>query len=404
MVNARAQGHGPPHIGIVANSVFAVYNFRLGLIRHLQQQGYRVTVVAPRDSFAHLLLREGIHLEHFPHRVYSLNPLREVVDTFRLWQLYGRLKFDLLFHYTIKPNTLGTVAAWLRGIPSIAVVTGTGNLFFESNRLIRLAMHSLYRLTTPLAREVWFLNQSDQSEFLQRGLITARKVRMLPGEGVDTSYYAPPTRQNREDRFVFLFVGRLIREKGIREYVEAARRIRHKHPQALFRILGYIEDSHPSAIPAAEIEGWVSEGIVQYLGGCTDVRPHIGDCDAVVLPSYGEGMNRSLQEAACMTRPLIATDCPGCCELVLSDRSGLLVPPRDVDALCQAMATLLGLSPIDREIMGRLGRRHVVDHYCQEKVFGTYDEVIGQYTGRQVQEATHRKIARGSVRSNGGAA
>jgi glycosyltransferase involved in cell wall biosynthesis len=375
----QATSDREPHIGIVANSIFAVYNFRLGLIRHLRAQGYRVTVMAPMDGFAHLLLREGIHIVPLPHRVYSLNPLRELVDTYILWQRYGRLRFDLLFHYTIKPNTFGSLAAWLRRIPSIAVVTGTGNLFFEQNRLLRFLMHSLYRFTSPLARELWFLNEEDRRAFLHRSMVAAARTRMIPGEGVDTTYYLPqpPVADRREK--VFLFIGRLIREKGIREYVQAARRLHLHHPDARFRILGYLEDAHPSAIPASEIEEWVREGLIEYLGGTTDIRPFVADADVVVLPSYGEGMNRTLQEAASMARPLIASDRPGCRELILPGRSGVLVAPGDVDALCQAMEELLHLSDQDREIMGQVGRRHIVAHFRQEKVFAVYDHVIHQY-------------------------
>jgi glycosyltransferase involved in cell wall biosynthesis len=390
----QARTDRPPHIGIVANSIFAVYNFRLGLIRHLVASGYRVTVVAPADGFAHLLLREGIHLEHLPHQVYSLNPLRELWDTFRLWRLYGRMRFDLIFHYTIKPNTFGTLAAWLRRIPSIAVVTGTGNLFFEQQRLMRWLMHSLYRLTMPLSKEVWFLNHADRQQFLIRGMAPPSRTRMIPGEGVDVDHYSPRTPGSDRDGVVFLFIGRLIREKGIREYVEAAHRLHRRFPEARFRILGYVEESHPSAIPAAEIEDWVRDGHVEYLGGSTDIRPFLADCDAVVLPSYGEGMNRTLQEAASMTRPLIASDVPGSRELILPGRSGLLVSPADVDALCQALEKMLLLSPLDRQTMGQVGRSHIVTHFRQELVFAIYDAVLRQYLPRQLAKLTSKVLVK----------
>lgn len=383
-----------PHIGIVANSIFAVYNFRLGLIRHLLASGYRVTVVAPPDGFAHLLLREGIHLEHLPHATYSLNPLRELRDTYRLWRLYGRKRFDLVFHYTIKPNTFGSLAAWLHRVPAIAVVTGTGNLFFEQRQPLRFLMHSLYRLSTPLAREVWFLNETDQREFLLRGMVAPAKARLIPGEGVDVDHYAPRPRTTDHNGMVFLFIGRLIREKGIREYVEAARRLRVIYPEVRFRILGYVEESHPSAILPAEIEQWVRDGHVEYLGGSTDIRPFLADCDAVVLPSYGEGMNRTLQEAAAMCRPLIATDRPGCRELVLPGRSGLLVPPADADALCSALDAMLTLSPLDREIMGQVGRRHIEAHFRQELVFAVYDEVLHRYLPRRQARMKSKVLAK----------
>jgi glycosyltransferase involved in cell wall biosynthesis len=379
------------HVGIVANSVFAVYNFRLDLIKKLQQEGYRVTVLAPSDGFAHLLLREGVHLESLPLITYNKNPIWDIRDMIKLWNIYGQLYFDFIFHYTIKPNTFGTLAACMRGVPSIAVVTGTGNLFLERNRLVRNVMQWLYRVSTPFSKETWFLNTADRDAFVKQHLVRPHKVRLIPGEGVNTDYYAPRPKPLSQTSRVFLFIGRLIAEKGIREFVEAARIIKLNYPNTVFQILGYVENKHPSAIPMEELETWVKEHIVDYLGGSTNIRPFIAQCDTVVLPSYTEGMNRVLLEAASMAKPLIASDVPGCREIVIPSRTGWLVKPRHLDSLAAAMEDCLATSPVDLQIMGSLGRAHVCKHYPIEAVHKIYLETLAHYLEKSAIKSIVRK-------------
>jgi glycosyltransferase involved in cell wall biosynthesis len=232
----------------------------------------------------------------------------------------------------------------------------------------------LYRLGFRRAPVVFFQNSEDRDLFVVRRLVREGQARLLPGSGVDLDRFAPAPQHNGPPNF--LLVGRLLRDKGVYEFVEAARSLRGMVPSARFQLVGPIDEGNRSAISSDQVDGWVAEGLVEYLGTTDDVRPFIAQATAVVLPSYREGLPRSLLEAAAMERPLLATDAPGCREVVEDGVNGYLCAVRDVQSLASAMQRLAGASPEKRLAMGRAGRRKVEERFSEKFVVQAYLDIL----------------------------
>jgi glycosyltransferase involved in cell wall biosynthesis len=274
------------------------------------------------------------------------------------------------------------MAARLLGVASIPNIAGLGTVFVNAGAT-RWLVERLYRLALSRSSRVFFQNTTDHQQFLDRSIVEPRRTEVLPGSGVDSVHFAPRARHVASRTFNFLFIGRLLREKGVPEFVEAARRIRRDAPTATFRVLGFAGVSNPSAIQLHELRKWVDEGSIEYLGEAVDVRPYIADADCVVLPSYyREGVPRSLLEAAAMEKAVITTDMPGCRDALVNGVSGLLVRPRDVDDLVVKMRVLLDMPQGRLEEMGRQGRLYVRRNFDEWDVISRYLQVLAKVAPR----------------------
>ncbi|HEY1608332.1 MAG TPA: glycosyltransferase family 4 protein, partial [Paraburkholderia sp.] len=297
-----------------------------------------------------------------------------------LYRAYRAMRPDVVFHYTVKPNIYGSIAAWLARVPSVAVTTGLGYVFIQKSRAAQIAKR-LYRFAFRFPREVWFLNRDDLDAFTDQKLLAhPERARLLHGEGVDLDDF-PYTPAPPRDTFSFVLIGRLLWDKGVGEYVEAARRLRARFPQARFQLLGPVGVENPSAISRDEVAAWEREGVIHYLGETADVRPYIADADCVVLPSYREGVPRTLMEAGAMGRPVVATDVPGCREVVAHRENGLLCEVRDAASLEAALAAMLEMSADERRAMGERGRKKIEKEFDERAVVQRYRELIRQLTG-----------------------
>lgn len=319
--------------------------FRGPLIAELVAQGHEVVACAPAaDARVRRDLEAlGARYVDLAMQRTGLNPLADLALLWRMVQMLRAERPQVLFCYTIKPVIYGALAArWLGGIRVTPMITGLGYAFTAGGgrirRLIGAVARGLYRLALRRAHCVYFQNPDDLAEFRQLGLLPASaRIQQVPGSGVDLAEFAArplPTEPS------FLLVARLVRDKGVREFVQAARVVRHRHPQVRFRIVGWI-DENPSAIREEELAAWVSEGVVEFLGKLDDVRPALADCAVYVLPSYREGTPRSVLEAMAVGRAIITTDAPGCRETVRAQYNGVLVPVADADALAAAMMQLV---------------------------------------------------------------
>jgi len=281
--------------------------------------------------------------------------------------------------FTIKNNLFGAMAARGTGTPFIPNVTGLGTAFLSGGALQTVA-ETLYRRAFAPLRVIFFQNEDDRDLFLRRRLARPDQARVLPGSGIDLTRFAaaPPPPPGAPP--VFLMIARLLRDKGVVEFVEAARRIRAHTPTARFQLLGAAGAENRTAIDAATVRAWVDEGVVEHLGVTPDVRPFIAAADCVVLPSYREGAPRTLIEAAAMGRPLIATDVPGCRAVVERDVTGFLCAPRDADSLAAAMRRFLDAPPEARTAMGRAGRAKMEREYDEALVVGAYRDAIARAT------------------------
>lgn len=344
-------------------------NYRRSLIRAMLQAGHRVTVVAAADGHEEALRACGATVVCRPFKRASLNPLHDLGLAFGYLAAFRRLSPDVVVSFGIKPVIYGGIAAALARIRHAAVVTGLGSAFVTDGWLRRLA-GALYRLGLASAERVFFLNADDRQYFFQQALVEPAKTALLPGEGIDTQHFS--LQEWPTGAPCFLFVGRLIGDKGVREFVAAAHAVRESLPQARFRLLGKIDADNPSGVPEHEVRAWAAAGVVSYLGAHEDVRPFIADSHVVVLPSYREGVPRALLEAAACGRPVLASDVAGCREVVVAGETGWLCAPRSVAALAAAMLAAAGRPPAELAAMGRKGRDHVERRFADAQVCAAY--------------------------------
>jgi glycosyltransferase involved in cell wall biosynthesis len=363
---------------LVANTLWSVVIFRPGLLKTLTEMDVEVLVVAPPDDT--LPQAQALNVRVIPLDIAAkgTNPLGDLALMQTLTRLYRELRPDIVFHYTIKPNIYGSIAAWRAGIPSVAVTTGLGYAFINENLVARIA-NALYKVAFRFPREVWFLNQDDRRDFVARRLVSPDRTRVLPGEGIDLDKFAPRVRAVRDGKLRFLLIARLLRDKGVGEYVDAARLIRRRYPHAVFQLLGATGVANPSAISAAEVQAWVEEGVVEYLGTTLDVRPIIAEADCVVLPSYREGVPRTLLEAASMGKPVVATRAIGCREVVDDGVTGYLCDVGDASDLAQKLERIVTLDEAARTAMGARGRAFVAERFDERNVVAIYLDTMRRF-------------------------
>lgn len=371
----------PLHLCLVCNTAWAIHAYRPGLLRGLLENGVRVTVIAPYDKTVDTMVALGAKYLDLSLAAKSANPLRDLRTLYALWRLYRQLKPDLVFHYTIKPNIYGSLAAMLARVKSIAITTGLGYVFVKRSRAASIAK-LLYRLAFRFPREVWFLNADDRATFIERGLLAyPERSVLLPGEGIDLTQFALARLPEDKPHFDFILVARLLWFKGVGEYVAAARQLRRRYPHARFRLLGSVGAVNPDAIPLDELNRWIQEGTIEWLGETDDVRPFIGDADCVVLPSYTEGVPRALMEASAMGRPIVATRIPGNQDVVVDGVTGLLCNVRDADQLAAAMARILDMPAAQRRQMGLAGRRRMQAEFDERAIVARYFATVQAHTG-----------------------
>ncbi len=330
---------------MVANTAFTVTNFRRDLVVSLVEKGVEVVVVCPRacdlakvDDVTEMIASLGARHVELPFSRSGLNPLAEVGILFRLYKI---LKVESPTHslfYTIKPVIYGSIAARLAKIPLIAsTVTGIGYVFTSKMlkaKLIGLIVRLQYFVALRCNSIVFFQNPDDRELFRSLGLLNGVDTFIVNGSGVNTDYFSP--RASKADKLTFLMICRILKDKGVREYVEAARQVKGHYPDVCFRLMGPL-DENPEAIPKSDVMSWEQENLIEYIPATDDVRPMLAACDVFVLPSYREGTPRSVLEAMAMAKPVITTDAPGCRETVEGGVNGYLVPCRDSQSLANAI-------------------------------------------------------------------
>jgi glycosyltransferase involved in cell wall biosynthesis len=363
-------------VAIVLNTSWNIYNFRMNFVKALLRQGHEVHTIAPLDDFTHHLTGAGcIH-----HNVYmdsrGANIIKDAALMIELGSCYLRIKPDIILHYTIKPNVYGTLAAAFLRIPVINNVCGLGTVFIK-NGLVSSIAKKLYQFSFRFPKKVFFQNPDDMQLFVEKKLVSPSICEVIPGSGIDTSNFHPP-RFKRNAVFTFLLVSRLIYDKGVGEYINAIRLLKAKGAKVRFQLLGPQDPKHKRGIPVTEIDGWIEDGLVEYLGKTNDVRPFINAADCVVLPSYREGCPRSLMEAACLAKPIVATDVAGCRQVVEDGLNGLLCKVQSPVDLAEKMKTMMHLSDSRRQSMGELGRRKMETEFSDVTVLNKYMKAMNE--------------------------
>ena len=359
------------HVLLAANSSWNLENFRIGLIRSLIREGHQITTVSPDSSGVTV---DGMTVRHRAWKVdrSGRNPLKDLAGLSRFAAIVAQERPDVVLSFTIKPNLYASIVCRLLQVPAIPNVTGLGTTFLRG-RALRRAVSLLYRFAFRSAPIVFFQNKDDEALFVRERLIRLGQSRVLPGSGIDLTHFS---RSELPKGTRFLMIARLLGDKGVREYVAAARKLRAKFPSATFSLLGDLDSENPSAIRKPELDAWIDEGVIDYLGPVPDVRPFIRKCTAVVLPSYREGLPRTLLEAAAMGRPLIGTDVPGCRELVREGLTGFLCQVRNVDSLAASMERFAKTDHDEHVRIGAQARAMAEREFDETLVTKAYIEVI----------------------------
>jgi glycosyltransferase involved in cell wall biosynthesis len=357
----------------VINTSWNVYNFRLNLLKALQNHGYHIVVIAPYDNYTPLLIQEGFEFHHLKLDNDSTNTTKELKLFFHLLKLYRKTDPDVILQYTIKPNIYGNLAAAFLKKSTINNISGLGTVFLNDKLSSKIA-RILYKLTQKFSGKVFFQNQHDKRLFIENAIVDRSLVDLIPGSGIDTKYFAPTSHQ--PEKLTFLFIGRLIRDKGIGEYIEAIKIVKKTYKDVRFQVVGSLYEKNPTAINKTTLNRWIYEGLIEYKGHTDDIKKCISNASCIVLPSYREGLSRSLLEAASMAKPMVTTDVPGCNDIVDDGVNGYLCKAKDPQDLANAMIKMIELNDKERITMGNHAREKVLKNFSEEIIIKEYKKTI----------------------------
>ena len=362
-------------IAIVSNTSWYLFNFRLKLLNTLQHQGYKVITIAPKDEYSIKLQEFGFEFHDIKINNKGTNLFEDTKLLYDFYKLYKYLSPDIILHNTIKPNIYGSMAAGILHIPVISNISGLGTVFLN-NKISSKIARILYKIALRTPKKVFYQNSHDKDLFIKSNYVKKEKTELIPGSGVNTEKFKPREgKACKSDTLRFLFIGRLLRDKGLIEYVEASKKIiSNKNVECC--ILGPFYSANPSAINQSEMKKWVSEGYIKYIGTSDDVKTIIEEHDCIVLPSYREGLSRVLLESASMAKPIITTNVPGCREVVDDGINGYLCEPKSIRDLANKMEMMLKLSDKDRIKMGQAGRAKMINEFDEKIVIDKYLNTI----------------------------
>ncbi len=382
MITSKAPA---PKLLITANTTWNLVNFRSGLIAALVSRGFDVVAVAPDDAYRERLRASGCRYVPLNMDNQGTHPVKDALLLWRYFVVLRRERPAVILSYTVKPNIYASLAARLVGVTLINNVSGLGTAFLRGGWLGGVVC-SLYRVALRRSHRVFFQNDEDRQVFIEKRLVAPARTGLLPGSGIDLVHFSPLAFDGSSLRngagLVFLMVARLLWDKGVLEFVEAARRVKALFPESRFQLLGFLDVKNQTAVGRSDVEAWVKEGVVEYLGTSDDVRPFLAAADCVVLPSYREGTPRSLLEAAAMGRPLLATDVPGCREVVVDGVNGLLCHVRDSVDLAEKMMQMIDMPMSALLQMGQESRSLAETRFDEQIVIRKYLEAIDEVAGR----------------------
>lgn len=368
-----------PTILLIANSAWNLAHFRAPLIRDLVAMGVRLVALVPFDGAESRLRDMGVKPIAIDMDRGGLSPAADLKLLRAYRRAFAAIRPDAILAFTIKPNIWGSIAARGAKVPVINNVSGLGTAFIGRPAL-KSIVSRLYRFAFARSATVFFQNEEDRDQFVRERLVRPEIAALLPGSGIDLDHFpVTPQRQDKDCRF--LFMGRLLKDKGLTELAEASRMLKAEGLQFEVVLVGGEDPANRSAVPLSQVESWQADGVIRWLGHRDDVRTALADCDCLVLPSYREGMPRSVLEASASGRPVIATNVPGCRQAVDDGVTGLLCEPRDAASLADAMRNMMAMRPQDRAAMGLRGRRKMEAEFSDAEVVRIYRDAIGSAIG-----------------------
>lgn len=370
--------HQKKKIAVIENGLFSTYTMRDGLMQFLLKEGYDVTIITHTNSFVSQVEKTGLKVINIGSG--NLNPVKVSKYIFNLYKALKKIQPDVCLTFSIRPAIWGNFITRYLKIPTVTNITGVGPLFTSKNFAYRIARF-IYGSALSKTKKVFFQNFDDMNLFLEKKFVTDDIAERIPGSGVDYQKFSPINFEEKQnENFIFLFIGRLIKDKGIFEFVEAARTIRKKYPNILFNVIGpfWHQNLRSNTITKADLQNWITEGIIDYQGEKKDVRKFIAEADCIVLPSYREGTSNILLEAASMEKPIVTTNTTGCKEIVDDGVTGFLCNVKDSKDLTEKMIKILLLSPVQRNTMGKKARQKIIKEFDKQIVLKAYLKAIDE--------------------------
>jgi glycosyltransferase involved in cell wall biosynthesis len=363
-------------IAVIENGLISTYTMREALMMHLLREGCDVYILTHTNRFVPQVEKMGLKVINIGSG--NLNPFKVSKYIFNLWRVLKKIKPDVCLTFSIRPAIWGNLITRGLKIPTVTNITGVGPLFTSKNIVYRAA-RTLYRNALSKTKKVFFQNYDDMNLFIERKFVKSSVAERIPGSGIDYKKFSPlVSREKDPNSFIFLFIGRLIKDKGIFEYVNAARITRKKFPSVVFNVIGpfWTQNLKKNTITHTQLQNWIDEGVIDYLGEKKDVRKFIAEADCIVLPSYREGTSNTLLEAASMEKPAIATNTTGCKEIVSDNETGFLCEVKNEIDLAQKMEKMILLSPEERKEMGKKARQKIIAEYDKQIVIQAYLRAI----------------------------
>jgi glycosyltransferase involved in cell wall biosynthesis len=369
---------------IVANFSMHIIKVRTSLIHALENAGYNVEIITARDKYFDVLIAEGYKI----HELHALNTRgKSPFEQFKVYRefknLYKKIKPDFIFHYTIKPNIYGTIAARSLKIPSVITINGLGQIY--ENPLLFKMVSIIFKIACKRAQAVIFQNADDRNFFLSKKLVEKNKTFLVNGSGIDCELFDPlicknsyPLKKNGDLKFVL--IARLLWTKGVREYFEAAQKIKEKYPSVTFYIVGYLQKDAKVGVTNEIIKAWEKSEAIKFLDSVSDTRKILCDCDVAVLPSYyREGVPRVLIEGLAMAKPIITTDNVGCRETVIDNWNGFMVPVKNPGLLCSAFEKMILLDEDQFAEFSDNSRKLAIEKFNEKDVLKLYLDLANKY-------------------------
>ena len=363
-------------IAVIENGLISTYTMREGLMMRLLQEGCDVYILTHTNGYVPQVEKMGLKVINVGSG--NLNPFRVSRYIYNLRKVLKKIKPDVCLTFSIRPAIWGNLITRELKIPTITNITGVGPLFISKSIVYRTA-RSLYRNALSKTKKVFFQNYDDMNLFLERKFVKRSVSERIPGSGIDYNKFSPfILREKDPATFIFLFIGRLIKDKGIFEYINAARDIRKTFPNTVFNVIGpfWTQTLKRNTITQSQLQNWIEEGVIDYLGEKKDIRKFIAEADCIVLPSYREGTSNTLLEAASMERPAIAANTTGCKEIVEDNVTGFLCRVKDAKDLADKMGKMIQLSVDDRIEMGKKARQKIIKEYDKQIVINAYFKAI----------------------------
>jgi len=361
---------------IIVNTSWNIYNFRKDLLISLIKKGHDVIAIAPYDDYVKNIEALGIKCINIKINQQGTNPFSDSFLIYNYFKIFKNKKPDLILGYTIKPNLYGNIAAGILKIPVINNISGLGTIFIKNNFISYIGIF-LYKFSLRFSSHVFFQNQFDRELFLSKNLISSNKSSVIPGSGVDVNYFNFNRKVNKGKRF--LFVGRLLKDKGVIEYFESALRVVKIFPKTEFLLVGELGYNNKTAIKNSLLKSYIEKSNqIKYIGKLDDLRPLYESIDVMVLPSYREGLSKSLIEAGAMSLPIITSNVPGCKDVVEDSHNGYLCDVKSIDSLTNKISKIINDSENKRVLMGENSRDYIVKNFSLKKVINIYLKKINE--------------------------